>query len=47
MLSVLLVIIWVAQLLVEALTFGVILQLNLLPTLYVMILAALFVLIWV
>ena len=47
MLSVLLVIIWVAQFLVEALTFGVILQLNLLPTLYVMILAALFALVWV
>ena len=37
MLSVLLVIIWAAQFLVEALTFGVILQLNLLPTLNVMI----------
>ena len=47
MLSVLLVIIWVAQFLVEALTFGVILQLNLLPTLYVMILAVLFLLVWV
>ena len=47
MLSVLLTIIWVAQLLVEVLTFGVILQLNMLPTLYVVILAVLFALVWV
>ena len=47
MLSLLLKIIWVAQLLVELLTFGVILRLNLLPVLYVIILAVLFALVWV
>ena len=47
MLSVLLVIIWVAQLLVEMLTFGVIWNLNLLPTMYLLVLGGLFALVWV
>lgn len=47
MLSMLMVIIWVAQFLVEALTFGVILQLDLLPGLYVTILGVLFALVWI
>lgn len=47
MLSMLLVIIWVAQFLVEALTFGVIWQLNLLPGVYMTVLAVLFVAVWV
>lgn len=47
MLSMLMVIIWVAQFLVEALTFGVILQLDLLPGLYVTIVGVLFALVWI
>lgn len=39
-------IIWAAQLLVEALTFGVIWKLNMFPDLYLAVLAALFVLLW-
>ena len=46
MLSVLLTIIWVAQLLVEVLTFGVIFKLDMLPALYLVALAVLLVLLW-
>ena len=46
MLSVLLTIIWVAQLLVEVLTFGVIFKLDMLPALYLVVLAVLLALLW-
>ena len=46
LLSVLLTIIWVAQLLVEVLTFGVIFKLDMLPALYLVVLAVLLVLLW-
>ena len=46
MLTVLLAIIWGAQLLVEALTFGIICRLDMLPGLYLAVLAVLFLAVW-
>ena len=45
-LSTLLLVIWVAQLLVEVLTFSIIWRLNMLPGLYMTVLAALFLAVW-
>lgn len=45
-LSVLLLVIWIMQLLVEALTFGIIWKLDMLPALYMTVVAVLFVLLW-
>ena len=46
MLNVLLCVIWIAQLLIEGLTFGIIWKLDMLPTLYMTVAAALFALLW-
>ena len=46
MLNVLLCVIWIAQLLIEVLTFGIIWKLEMLPMLYMTVAAALFALLW-
>ena len=46
MLSALLIVLWIALLLVEGLTFGVIWKLDMLPVLYLAIIAVIFVLLW-
>ena len=46
MLNVLLCVIWIAQLLIEVLTFGIIWKLEMLPTLYMTVAAVLFALLW-
>ena len=47
MLNVLLAIIWIAQLLIEGLTFGIVWKLDMLPVLYLAVIAVLLVLLWV
>ena len=47
MLNVLLAIIWIAQLLIEGLTFGIVWKLDMLPFLYLAVIAVLLVLFWV
>ena len=47
MLNVLLAIIWIAQLLIEGLTFGIVWKLDMLPVLYLAVIAVLLVLFWV